>query len=139
MHSLIDRLLDSPFSPLLIWVPFAFLIILRLWWWQRETGRQRTAIPRRTQPWWLVLCWVLGGLAFDWCSAFRWFAQGSPSYSAPVIYGTSLIAMVCTAAAFLVVWVRPKARWRDTAAIFFLASFIVLNHSCLTVYWIDRK
>jgi hypothetical protein len=125
MHSLIKHILDSPFSPLLIWVPFGLFTGVRLWLRKAETPRRRAVVLRETQPWWLISCWILGGLAFDWCSAFRWFAGGPVAYSAPVLYRGSLIAIACSAAALLVVLVRPKATWRDTGAYFVFASFVV--------------
>jgi len=120
MHSLTQRVLDSPLSPLLLWVPFAFLTVLKLWLWNGETRRRI-----ETQPWWLMLCWILGGLAFDWRCAINWFAGRFSARSAPVFYRAGLIAIGCAAAAFAMVWLTSRARRRHAPAFFLIASCAV--------------
>ncbi len=88
----------------------------------------------RKQPWWLILCWVVGGLGFDWICAFEWFSRRYSLFTEPVLGRTAVIAVWCAAVSLLVVWVVRQARWRDAAAIFFLASGEVWFF--LTVMWV---
>lgn len=90
--------------------------------------------PKRNSPLWIQLCFVLAGMGFDWNCAFEWFAKRHALFSEPVLIRMGGIVVWCAAAAFLIVCVVRRARFRDAAAIFFLLSGEVWFY--LTTTWI---
>lgn len=86
------------------------------------------------QPWWLMSCWILGGLGFDWDCAFEWFSTKHPLFSEPVLGRTVIISLCCAAVAFLLACVVRRARFREAPAMFFLVSSQVWFY--LTTGWI---
>jgi hypothetical protein len=85
------------------------------------------------QPWWLVLCFAIVGMGFDWHCAFEWFSEKYPFCSGPVIRRMSLIVVLCATIAFLAVLVA-KRKLRDAAAVFFFTSGTVLGN-LLNWWW----
>ena len=96
----------------------------------RDTVKER-------QPWWLVLCWALIGLGFDWHCAFLWFSGRHSIFSTPVLQRMGLIVVVCTAVALLAAFVLRQARWRDAGVFFCLVSGLAYGHSILE--WIANR
>jgi hypothetical protein len=88
------------------------------------------------QPWWLVLCWVTGGLVFAWRCAFEWFAGRYPPYSEALLRRMGLIVAPCAVLALIVAGLL-RARLRDAGAVFFLISLLV--YGCLSVWWIVHR
>ena len=80
------------------------------------------------------MCWVVGGVSFDWNCAFEWFSRRYPLFSEPVLSRMGFIVVWCAAVAFLVVWVVRQARLRDAAGVFFFVSIEVWFF--LTVTWV---
>jgi hypothetical protein len=97
---------------------------------KQDTARER-------QPWWLVLCWSMIGLGFDWHSPFLSFYGRYSIFSTPVLHRIGLIVVLCAAVALLAVFVLRQARWRDAGIFFCLVSGLAYGHSILE--WIVHK
>jgi hypothetical protein len=102
---------------------------------RRTIGNQDTAKAR--QPWWLVLCWAIGGLGFAWDCAFELFSGRYSFCSEPVLRKMGVIVVLCSAVSLLAVFLVRSARLRDAAAVFFLASSQVWFY--LTVSWVVHR
>jgi len=135
MHTLIERILDSP---LWLWGAVAIYGVVRLWASKESRAFWRAdAKQKRTQPWWLIVCWILAGIAVDLRCAFEWFAGSFSVYSEPVLLRAGLIAVACAIAASLMVWITSEARQRDAGAAFFVASWAV--YGFMAIHWAGRR
>ena len=133
MHTVTERILDSP---LWLWSAVAIWGVVRLSKESRAFWRV-DAKQKRAQPWWLIVCWILAGIAVDWRFAFEWFAGSFSVYSEPVLLRAGLIAVVCAIAASLMVWITSEARLRDAGTAFFVVSWTV--YGFMAIHWAAHR
>jgi hypothetical protein len=88
------------------------------------------------QPWWLVVCWAVGGVGLDWYCAFEWFSGSYSLCSAHVLRALSLFVLLYGTVAFLAVRL-VGARLRDIAAVFLLISLIVSG--AMLMHWAAHR
>lgn len=91
----------------------------------------------RPRSWWIDLCFIVAGLAFDWYCAFEWVSGRYSLLSEPVLRRFGLIAVLCAAVAFLAVCVVRRATLRDAVGIFFVASGLTWGN--LSMWWVVHR
>lgn len=90
-----------------------------------DTSRIRGTVKQR-QPWWLVSIWVLLGVLLDWRCAFEWFEARYSYFSVPVLRRAALVAVACAILALMLARLT-RARLRDAASVFALASLLAYS------------
>ena len=135
MYMLADRVMAG-----LAWAGVGLYGVVRLWTAHarrkaaREIALQTPDKLKREQPWWLVWCFAVVGLALDWRLAFESFGGRNSLYSESVLSKTGIIMVWLAAVAAVAVLVTRAARWRDLAAFFLLFSLFV--YGWLSIDWI---
>ena len=73
-------------------------------------------------PWWVIVCFAMAGVGFDWDCAYEWFSRKFSLFSEPVLSRMGGIVLWSAAVALLILFVVRRAQLRDAAAIFFVVS-----------------
>ena len=104
-------------------------------------GEERQAIDnpetlQAKQPWWLVLCWVIGGVGCDWYCAFQWFSGKFPFCSPPVLHRMGLIVVLCATISILGTRIAGH-KLREAASLFCIASITLLGN--MLMWWTGHR